>query len=333
MNKKIVYVYTAPYFKTGGTELCHQLVYQINNMGGEAYIAYEYAEDGKYLNPAFEKYVNEYVVVDDEFCKRDDIIIVIPESFTLDINRFKNAEIYLWWMSVDNYFRWQNLRIVYQEIGLLRTVKYVLFKYSLKKKYLPIKKMGQVKKHLVQSEYAMDYLKKKGVKNIYYLSDYINEDYIIKSDEMRKGEKEDYVVYNPSKGKRFTNMIIKHNSDIRFVALQNMSNEEVANCLSKAKVYIDFGSHPGKDRFPREAALMGCCIITGRRGSANYDDVFIPNEFKIKDKKINMRKIKNAINNALNNYDVEIKKYEQYISKIKEEKNVFVEDVRKVFFE
>lgn len=29
--------------------------------------------------------------------------------------------------------------------------------------------------------------------------------------------------------------------------------------MRKAKVYIDFGFHPGKDRIPREAVMCGAC--------------------------------------------------------------------------
>jgi len=48
-------------------------------------------------------------------------------------------------------------------------------------------------------------------------------------------------------------------------------------CVSR-KLYVDFGKHPGKDRMPREAAVHGCCIITGRRGAAgNPFDIPIPN--------------------------------------------------------
>ncbi|MCX7738527.1 MAG: hypothetical protein N2Z80_03840 [Hydrogenothermaceae bacterium] len=55
--------------------------------------------------------------------------------------------------------------------------------------------------------------------------------------------------------------------------------------LKKAKVYIDFGNHTGKDRIPREAAMLECCVITGRRGIAKYrEDVPIPENYKIEDK-------------------------------------------------
>lgn len=54
-----------------------------------------------------------------------------------------------------------------------------------------------------------------------------------------------------------------------------------AFCMSKSKVYIDFGNHPGKDRIPREAAISGCIVITGKRGAAAFaEDVCIPETYK-----------------------------------------------------
>ena len=66
-----------------------------------------------------------------------------------------------------------------------------------------------------------------------------------------------------------------------FIPIQGMSSIEVANLLESAKIYIDFGNHPGKDRLPREAVLSGCCIITNSKGSAkNSVDICISKKYK-----------------------------------------------------
>lgn len=102
------------------------------------------------------------------------------------------------------------------------------------------------------------------------------------------------VVYNPIKGMHFTDEIVRRaNSNqrkggITFTPIgkgpggrERMTGEEVAALLRRAKVYIDFGPHPGMDRLPREAALAGCIIVTNRRGAAgNETDVPIPSRFK-----------------------------------------------------
>jgi len=58
-------------------------------------------------------------------------------------------------------------------------------------------------------------------------------------------------------------------------------------------MYIDFGTHPGKDRIPREAALRNCIVLTNRNGAAdNNVDVPIPNEYKIHSVLSNLGKIR-----------------------------------------
>ena len=60
-----------------------------------------------------------------------------------------------------------------------------------------------------------------------------------------------------------------------------MTPAQVRELLEQAKVYIDFGEFPGRERLPREAILSGCVVITGKRGaSANDVDINIPAEFK-----------------------------------------------------
>jgi hypothetical protein len=73
-----------------------------------------------------------------------------------------------------------------------------------------------------------------------------------------------------------------HFPDWHFFPLVGFNREELATQFLKSKLYIDFGHHPGKDRLPREAAIHGCCVITGLYGSAgNALDVNIPPAYKI----------------------------------------------------
>jgi disulfide oxidoreductase YuzD len=71
-----------------------------------------------------------------------------------------------------------------------------------------------------------------------------------------------------------------------------------------AKIYIDFGHHPGKDRIPREMAACGCIVITGNEGTSASDvDVPVgPRKFKQHDGQYDYVDIKNQIRNDLDNY-------------------------------
>ena len=134
--------------------------------------------------------------------------------------------------------------------------------------------------HFVQSEYAYRHLKDNNLDSL-FLSDYLNPAHLVNSETI----KENIILYNPVKGIKITQKLINDNKDFKFVALENLTIREVQKLFQKAKLYIDFGNHPGKDRMPREAAMANCCVITGRKGSAgNENDIPIPNKYKFNDK-------------------------------------------------
>ena len=113
-----------------------------------------------------------------------------------------------------------------------------------------------------------------------------------------------------------------------------MTRTEVIENLTRAKIYIDFGNHPGKDRIPREACLANCVIITGKKGSAAYyEDVPIPIEYKFNQRTSDIAKIITLLETVLNNYESYMKDFHIYQDIIKKEKDVFVEQVRNIFTE
>ena len=170
----------------------------------------------------------------------------------------------------------------------------------------------------------------RNLQPLYYLSEYLNEEFLKTQIDLSK--KENIVAYNPKKGFAFTKKIIKKAKDVKFIPLINMSRDEVIKTLQRAKVYIDFGNHPGKDRIPREAAILGCCVITGKRGSAAFfEDVSIPNEYKFKDREENIPNIIDKIKDCFENYEERYKDFEYYREVIKNEPQKFIEDLKKIF--
>ena len=183
---------------------------------------------------------------------------------------------------------------------------------------------------LVNSYRGYDFLNKYLKREIFYLSEYINESYL--NININYNDKKNIVVYNPKKGYKFTLKIIKKMKNITFIPIINMNRNEVINLLKTAKVYIDFGNHPGKDRLPREAASLYCCIITGTRGSAGNDkDVPIPNKYKFEDKKKNIKYIINTIYNCINNYNYNINDFEFYRNYVRNEKYIFEQSIDSIF--
>jgi hypothetical protein len=332
-----VYVYAPAGIVTGGSELLHQLVDLINRNGRKAYIVYCGEKKHEIPSEYLGYFINLAETIED---KPHNLIIVYEGMFnkTLEIEK---AQILLWWLSVDLMYHssiyFMSLRDIFNFSFLLgvkslalRLRKLIVKKENYFKNNISFKKLQS--KNLTngyQSVYAQNYMYKKGFDQIIPLSDYINTDFIEKINKIE--EKEDIILYNPKKGIKFTKKIINANPDLLFIPIQNMTRKEVINLMVKAKVYIDFGFHPGKDRIPREAALLGCVVLTDKRGSAYYyEDVSIPSQYKFIDKTREIPNIGKKIRYILNNYEIALKDQEYYIHKIKKEKSIFEHEVKEL---
>lgn len=333
MDKKLnitkntkIYVACSANVVTGGPELLHQLVHQLNQLGLNAYIHYYYYEDNKKgskdpTDEAYKKYNNPVI---EKIQDNKNNIYIVPEVKTNLLQEFNNIQKVIWWLSVDNYYtRFKS------EVKLKQIIKYLLYYLNYYNVY-KFKDSSII--NFVQSEYAKQHLVSKGIKNSSYLSDYLNEIFISKQLKNIDINKKDIVLYNPKKGINFTHKIMNYAQNIQFIPIQNMTREEVSKLLSSAKVYIDFGNHPGKDRIPREAAISGCCVITNKKGSAKfYKDVPIEEEYKFDDIDNNIPTIVNKINECLENFEEKTKDFNNYREIIQHEQKVFINDIKKYF--
>lgn len=300
LSYKKCYIVSPCDFTSGGPELLHQLAFSLKKEKIAVYIAYYGERKNKTITPIeYSKYVSDNVIYIDEIEDVKENLVIIPEVRTDLIEKINNAGIYLWWLSVDFFFKTVNLESIS-----------TIFK--------------KVELHLYQSEYAKSFLMDIGVNEnmLFYLGDYLNEDYL--NNKYLKN-KEDIIVYNPKKGINKTLLLKELLIGYSLIPIENMSRDEVKNLLQKSKVYIDFGNHPGKDRLPREAAMMGCCIICGMEGAAgNEVDVPIDDKYKISEKEKNWaNKACKIIKECIKNYDENNKNFKNYREKIKKEKDAF----------
>ena len=327
-NSKI-YVLCPAYVKTGGSELLHQLVKELNANGFEAYITYFNTNDknNSYTDEDFKKYVSSYKLVSEIEDSSDNFVIAYEDTKVIKFSKkIKNAKVVLWWLSVDNFLNMYGLINALKFYSIRQVINLLIGGWI----FNDFSYIRTIEFHLCQCYYAIDFLKEKGIYNTDYLSDYISDEYLDMSEDFRN--KEDIIVYNPRKGFDFTKKLINKAPELNFVPIQNLTTNEVKELLLKSKVYIDFGYHPGKDRLPRETAACGCCVITGKKGSAKYfEDVPINEEFKFDDDEENIDLIIEKIKKCLNDYDSEIIKYKPYRDFIKDEKAKFILDVKRIF--
>ncbi len=306
---------------TGGPELLHQLAYKLKRYGKTVYMFYI---PENYPRPIHHNYKQYYLDFVREIEDNEQNVIIIPETKTELLLKYKKAKKIIWWLSVDNYFLCLP--------GLKGLINRLILKRLNSQKYLFFNKnLFEIADfHFVQSEYANACLNKNGINNLGFLSDYLHESFINVKTEL--DFKQNIVVYNPKKGADFTKKLIKNSPNIKFIAIENMTREEVVKLLQKSKVYIDFGYHPGKDRIPREAAILGCCIITNKRGSAIFSkDIPIYEEFKFDDN--NFSSIREKIEDCFSNYFLNLEKFEYYRQEIKLQELVFDKQLEALFIE
>ncbi len=321
-NDSIIYITCNANLATGGPFLLHQLACKLIQLGFKAKMFY--TTDDKNVNPVHDFYKHFEIPYTFEIEDNRNNILVVPETSIRFIFKNKKIKKIIWWLSVDNYF-----------------VTHKKHSFSLKR-FLGIKKKHDIynfksrpsHSHWVQSFYAEKFLKSKKISKINYLSDYLDPIFIneVKNLKFNSSDKMDIIAYNPKKGYEITKSLMKKAPQLNWVAIENMTPIEVKELLIKSKIYIDFGNHPGKDRIPREAAMCGCIVITNREGSAKYyEDVSIPDSYKI-DYSLEIEfEIISLLDSCLVNYDEKVKDFVLYKSKILNEENIFNEDVEKIF--
>ncbi len=312
-----VYIAAPSGYQSGGPELCHQFANMLNEWGYKSKICY-YTADGEFVDSEIpDTYVKYQVETESDIkvINRAENVLVIAETAFCFFNIYDfKCKVAFWWMSVDNFLDTMGLNINSD----MRQPRFDIFR-------------GPDFYHFVQSEYARDYvLNKVGAakENVFWMSDYI-------SDAFRAGEripvdmKRDWIAFNPKKGYDIIYPIMQRHPQWNWVPLINMKPEQVALSLQVAKVYVDFGQHPGKDRIPREAVMSGACIITNKKGSAAYQkDVPIDECYKFEDPAGMEEELVALIGDIFANYPEHRKNFDEYRQIIIREKEVFAMEVK-----
>jgi hypothetical protein len=255
---------------TGGPEALHQLVNHMQHLGLPAYIVYLPFDEAAMPPVPYRHYVTPIHQYEDEVGN----LIIFPEVYPMLALKVKRAKAALWWLSLENFLERRHISPLHDKIRY--------FKKALK----GCRPWGGAKDlkgilHFSQTEHATQYLRSCGIEPI-PLIDSINEEFLTDKYLDKITHKQDVILYNPTKGKKVTQTLIEAYPQWEFVPLRGFNREQLSEKLYAAKLYIDFGHHPGRDRMPREAAMHGCCLITGILGSAgNAVDLPIPSKYKL----------------------------------------------------
>ena len=294
-----VYIFCPGNVQTGGPESLHQLASQLISFGVQAAMIYGRLSDVTFdrdapVHDAYKKYHVPYTTRLHDDSKN---IIVTSEVSTVELYGAKNVRKVIWWMSVDNYL--QHIAQKFQPL-----INHPLA--APLPKFFTFCNADKNVEHWFKSEYARQFLELNGVPadKVRYVESYANRLFISRAAHVDLSAKKNIVAFNPKKGFEITRQLIELALDIDWRPIENMTTEQVQELLASAKIYLDLGEHPGKDRLPREAALSGCVVMTGRRGAASNDvDYNIPAEFKFDEDESTPRDILEKIRAVFENFE------------------------------
>lgn len=302
--------------ETGGPEALHHLVHELRQLGADAYISYLPLGLSVTKPDRFQHYDAPAAAWQD--CASN--YILLPENETGLVNQIRHARVGIWWLSVDNYFGRKHqswFKDWYVRLRRLQTGTRA-----------PLSRLKACD-HFAQSEYARMFLHEHGIKGE-MLGDALRPEFLQLRFDVTK--KRDLIAFNPNKGQKALALLQEAYPGFEFVAIQNMTPEQVADLLLQAKIYVDFGHHPGKDRPPREAAMAGCCVITRRQGSAgNPVDVPLPEKYKLADGPSGIQAFGGLVAEIFKDFSRYQVEFDAYRSSIRREPEEFRQQVARLY--
>ena len=326
-----IYVFCPNDIVTGGPDALHQIVYYLNEIGYDASIVY-YAFSKKhifFIPDAYKNYVSTFIT-ESEYIDASDNIVILPEHAVDKLKFLKRAKVFIWWLSVDNNvnrstFLWKFFFFATLPARVVKNWDYYKKRFgeaivkTLQMKKYDFNAEQQNVEHLCASHYAYDFVSQKTRHKTVLCIEPISKIFLEKYNEckgkMDSLERKDVVLYNPRKSGTFVERLAKRAPNLKFVPLKGMSQEELIEKYKTSKLYIDFGPFPGAERIPKEAALFGCCVITGRNGASNYyGDVPIPDEYKFADYPGHIDQIIQKMEDILKNYETKKSDFDTYRS-------------------
>ncbi len=326
MGQPKYYIFTTAKTCTGGPEALHQLAYYMRKLGMEAYTVY-YSYSGFPKAYPIERYwqyeveVLPYDKIEDE----EGNYVIAPENAPWCLNAFKKAQKCIWWLSLHanevkkGTFK-ERVRLLKRQLlhGDASHYRHIVFD--------PDKCL-----HFCGSKHTYLY-----VSNMYkhskvaYLVEPISLDFLRIGNAELPTEREDVVLYNPSKPSVIMKELLER-ARFNYVPLKGFTPEGLAERYKKAKLYVDFGHFGGPERMPKEAVFYGCNIIVANHNAAANDfDVAIPQRYKVNDDET-VEQIESRIADMLEHYETQHADFLPFKEKVEHLEENFLNQLKDLF--
>ena len=322
----MIYIVSKGNYVSGGPETLHQAANLFASMGQRVGMYYVQP----HTNEIPERFKDYNIKVVNRIVDSEENILIVPETQTYVLAKYKKIKKCIWWLSLENYLNteplflvkwrmkvnhWPSIMFPIALLGMIAKGKIHLYRYHFED--------GGEFYHTYNCEYVHQYIVNHGVPEdrTLYLCGPLNQSFFESAKKLYGQRRDNIILYNPKKGKEFTQKLIAAarvqgiNAD--FHPIQSMTPNQIVKLMSHSKIYMDFGNFPGPERIPREAVTMGCNIITSKNGAAaNEIDVPISNDVKFDIKDENIPVIINKIRDMLENYERYYPYYNEYRDKV-----------------
>jgi hypothetical protein len=355
-----VYVSAPARVYTGGPTALFQLCHTLKNVFGiDSYIAfYNIRPDEDPVHANYRHFKCPWVSIDNVYDEEDNIVIV-PETATHLLSRFRRSKKVIYWLAVDNYilrtlnkglkmyeFIWFMLKNYPQNLPSIiinvKKARYGPYLSSFMSYYVDklikrrLVRLPVADLHIAQSHYAKNFLESMRVnhEDIILIREPVEDEFLDAASKVDLNNKKNIIAWNSRKAYPLTLKLIKLlERRFKVFNLGNVGKNNMIKILTSSKIFIDIGFHPGRDRPVREAVVLGnIAVINNHGGYYLREDCPVPEEFKIKcpqdySCKIDIEEIYENIISWITNYDYYIKMFKEMRDYILSEPKLYVKDV------
>jgi hypothetical protein len=239
-------VVMSPLHYTGGPEALHQLDHALRAAGIESSMQYQGFRD----ELVRKDFAHRYGCSESSGEVNPDAILIIPETENPRIWRERGwRRIVVWWLAAARFYPLQDYQRCF---------------------------------HIFQSSYAANHRAAEGIVGR-MVTDYLRAEHFTPSALRPSCERPNVIACN-RRSAAWLVLAVPDLSGVSLEIIEHCTPERVTKILRRARYYLDVGWHPGRDRMPREAAMLGCVVLCGRQGSAGFpDDMPLADELRIHD--------------------------------------------------
>lgn len=338
MEIREIYIYSPSNIVSGGVNSLHLLCKALISKGFNAKMYYIEPPAWFFENRIIKQFNVPYCVTIND---SETSLLVVPEAVTNLLGNFSKLQKMVYWLGIYFYFKskphrsfltFKPFRRLFYCSNYFGQSANWFHKIAKQVNYWnkandPIWSNGTL--HISNSQYAAEFVKSMGVQQVFVLHNPVRNEFY---DHKVNAARSKTILFGPKMPNSIINKVAKTAKGFECIRLKRLNPETLSELYQKAMLFVELGNFSGRDRMPREAVLSGCVIISSTNGSAaHYNDLQLPEYYKINTHKPCLTELINKIAAVTANYSYHYGQMQTYIDYLNYEKNEFENTVSGIF--